>query len=131
VQVSDNGPGLPKEALRLIFDPFVLRTDSPVEYGIHLMACYFIVHHHGGRIEARSEEGKGTTFHMRFPLNPNQVPQSQSEHEFLQKAILNEALWQKLISSAIKQFGPLVWIRLRPSIREAAAFHRTTGLLAH
>ena len=100
VQVSDNGPGLPKEALRLIFDPFVLRTDSPVEYGIHLMACYFIVHHHGGRIEARSEEGKGTTFHMRFPLNPNQVPQSQSEHEFLQKAILNEALWQKLISSA-------------------------------
>src|SRR5690349_6693743 len=55
IQVADNGPGLPKEALRLVFDPFVVRSDSPVEYGIHLMACYFIVYHHGGRIEAKSE----------------------------------------------------------------------------
>ena len=54
ITVADNGPGLPKEALRLVFDPFVVRSDSPVEYGIHLMACYFIVHHHGGQIEARS-----------------------------------------------------------------------------
>ena len=63
VQVSDNGPGLPKEALRLVFDPFVVRSDSPMEYGIHLMACYFIVHHHGGRIEARSEAGQGNDLH--------------------------------------------------------------------
>ena len=58
VEMSDNGPGLPKEALRLVFDPFVVRSDSPMEYGIHLMACYFIVHHHGGRIDARSEGGR-------------------------------------------------------------------------
>src|SRR5262249_4715572 len=38
IQVSDNGPGLPKEALRLVFDPFVVRSDTPMEYGIHLMA---------------------------------------------------------------------------------------------
>src|SRR3974390_3455686 len=68
VQVSDNGPGLPKEALRLVFDPFVVRSDSPTEYGIHLMACYFIVHHHGGRIDARSAEGQGTTFTIRLPI---------------------------------------------------------------
>ena len=74
IQVSDNGPGLPKEALRLVFDPFVVRSDSPMEYGIHLMACYFIVHHHGGRIEAKSEEGQGTTFTLRLPINPNQPP---------------------------------------------------------
>ena len=69
-EVSDNGPGLPKEALRLVFDPFVVRSDSPMEYGIHLMACYFIVHHHGGRIDARSEQGQGTTFTLRLPVNP-------------------------------------------------------------
>ena len=62
LKVSDNGPGLPEETLRLVFDPFALRSDTPLEYGIHLMACYFIVHHHGGRIAARSEEGEGTTF---------------------------------------------------------------------
>jgi two-component system probable response regulator PhcQ len=99
VQVKDNGPGLPKEALRLIFDPFVVRSDSPMEYGIHLMACYFIVHHHGGRIEAKSEEGRGTIFTLRLPLNPDLATPPQSEQEFLHKVLLSETLWEKLISS--------------------------------
>ncbi len=99
VQVSDNGPGLPKEALRLVFDPFVVRSDSPMEYGIHLMACYFIVHHHGGRIDAKSEEGRGTTFSLRLPINPNQASSPQGEQDFLHKVLLNETLWEKLISS--------------------------------
>jgi len=99
VQVSDNGPGIPKEALRVVFDPFVVRSDSPVEYGIHLMACYFIVHHHSGRIDARSEDGQGTTFTMRLPTNPNQAPSSQHEQEFVQKVLLNETIWEKLIST--------------------------------
>jgi len=99
VHVSDNGPGLPKEALRLVFDPFVVRGGSPMEYGIHLMACFFIVHHHGGRIEARSEPGQGTTFTLRLPTNPAQVPPAEEEQEFLQKVLLSEALWEKLISS--------------------------------
>jgi two-component system probable response regulator PhcQ len=100
IRVSDDGPGLPKEALRLVFDPFVVRSDSPMEYGIHLMACYFIVHHHAGRINATSENGKGTTFTIQLPTNPTQAPTSQkSETDFLQKVLLNDSLWQKLISS--------------------------------
>ncbi len=99
VQVSDNGPGLPKEALRLVFDPFVVRSDTPMEYGIHLMACYFIVHHHGGRIDARSEDGKGTTFTLRLPTNPSQAPETQVDQDFLHKVLLSETLWEKLISS--------------------------------
>ncbi len=100
VLVSDNGPGLPKEALRLVFDPFVVRSDSPMEYGIHLMACYFIVHHHSGRIDARSEPGQGTSFNLRLPVNPSNAAQStQDETEFLQKVLLSETLWEKLISS--------------------------------
>jgi two-component system probable response regulator PhcQ len=99
VQLSDNGPGLPKEALRLVFDPFVVRSDSPMEYGIHLMACYFIVHHHGGRIDARSDEGQGTTFTLRLPLQPSLAPPAREEQDFLQKVLLSETLWEKLISS--------------------------------
>jgi two-component system probable response regulator PhcQ len=100
VQVKDNGPGLPKEALRLIFDPFVVRSDSPTEYGIHLMACYFIVHHHGGRIDAKSSEGQGTTFRIRLPVNPARTPTAtEGDTEFLQKVLLSDTLWEKLISS--------------------------------
>jgi two-component system probable response regulator PhcQ len=99
VELSDNGPGLPEEALRLVFDPFLVRNDSPLEYGIHLMACYFIVHHHGGRIQARSKAGEGTTFTLRLPTHPAQATAPQQEHEFLQQVLLNDALWEKLIAS--------------------------------
>src|SRR3989442_71092 len=99
VQLSDNGPGLSKEALRLVFDPFVVRSDTPMEYGIHLMACYFIVHHHGGRIDARSQDGQGTTFTLRLPTNPNLLPPAQDEQEFLQKVLLSDSLWERLIST--------------------------------
>jgi signal transduction histidine kinase len=100
VQVSDNGPGMPTESLRLVFDPFVVRSDSPAEYGIHLMACYFIVHHHGGRIEAHNGN-TGTTFTLRLPLNPTRSPGigSKTDAEFLQKVLLNDSLWEKLITS--------------------------------
>jgi two-component system, probable response regulator PhcQ len=102
IQVQDNGPGLPKEALRLVFDPFVVRSDSPLEYGINLMACYFIVHHHGGSIEAKSEDGQGTTFLIRMPLDPNQAMQTQESRDLVQKILLNDSLWEKLI-----QHGPV------------------------
>jgi two-component system probable response regulator PhcQ len=98
VRVRDNGPGLPKEALRSLFDPFVARSDSPAEYGINLMACYFIVHHHGGRIRADSETGQGTTFTLRLPVNPNQALPTDEGPDFLQKVLLNETLWEKLAS---------------------------------
>ena len=99
IQVSDNGPGLPQEALRLVFDPFVVRSDSPMEYGIHLMACYFIVHHHGGKIEARSESGHGTTFTIQLPLDSTTAVPAAADTDFFQKAMLNDGLWKKLISS--------------------------------
>jgi two-component system probable response regulator PhcQ len=100
VQINDNGPGLPEEALRAVFDPFVVRSQTPSEYGIHLMACFFIVHHHGGKIEARTQTGQGTTFTLHLPLQAEPVVASTTDTDFLRKALLNENLWEKLLSSA-------------------------------
>ncbi|MGA3284336.1 MAG: hybrid sensor histidine kinase/response regulator [Verrucomicrobiota bacterium] len=99
VRISDNGPGLTQEALRVVFDPFVVRGDTPSEYGIHLMACFFIIYHHGGKIDAKSQPGRGTTFTICLPLNPERAAPPPSEQEFLQKVLLNEELWEKLTSS--------------------------------
>jgi two-component system, probable response regulator PhcQ len=98
IDVQDNGPGLPKEALRLIFDPFVVRSDSPMEYGINLMACFFIVHHHGGMIVAQSHETKGTSFILRFPVDPNERPIVEENQAFLEKVLLNDTMWEKLMA---------------------------------
>jgi two-component system probable response regulator PhcQ len=100
VQINDNGPGLPEEALRAVFDPFVVQSGAPSEYGINLMACFFIVHHHGGKIEAKTQAGRGTTFTLHLPLQPEPATISASDTEFLRKALLNENLWEKLLASA-------------------------------
>jgi two-component system probable response regulator PhcQ len=100
VELRDNGPGLPQEALRSIFDPFMLRNDAPMEYGVNLMASYLLVHHHGGRIEARSNGSTGTTFSIRLPIDPNRIPLIDQNQEFLEKVMLNESLWEKLLATA-------------------------------
>jgi two-component system probable response regulator PhcQ len=98
VQITDNGPGLSQDALRVVFYPFVVRDSVPSEYGVYLMACFFIVHHHGGKIDAKSQPGGGTTFTLRLPLEPERDVTPPDESDSLQKALLNGELWQKLIA---------------------------------
>ena len=92
VRITDNGPGLSADKLQCLFDPFMVRADAPSEYGIHLMGCFFIVHHHGGRIEATSEQGKGTTFTLHLPISPSNSLDELNQG-ILQKSKLAEQVW--------------------------------------
>lgn len=92
LEIKDNGPGLPQEALQFLFDPFMVRADAPSEYGIHLMACFFIVHHHGGRIQAASDPGKGTVFTIFLPLKPDRSLDGLNRG-LLQRSRLAEKVW--------------------------------------
>jgi two-component system probable response regulator PhcQ len=99
VTLTDNGPALPQEALRVVLDPFMVTQGAPSEYGINLMACFFIVHHHGGRVEALNLPGGGNRFTLCLPLNPERaVATTHDETDFLKKAMLNNSLWEKLLS---------------------------------
>ena len=99
VSVRDNGPGLSEERLRTIFDPFNARSDSPSEHGINLMACYFIVHYHGGKIQAQGGAGQGTEFQLEFPINGNSPSLSVENREFFQKLRATDELWEKLLAT--------------------------------
>jgi two-component system probable response regulator PhcQ len=99
VFLTDNGPALPQEALRVVLDPFVVTSGKPSEYGVNLMACFFIVHHHGGKIEAQNLPGGGNRFILRLPLQPESVRATGEEADFLKKAMLNENLWDKLLAA--------------------------------
>ncbi len=70
--VSDNGIGIPKEALPKIFDRFyrVLPSGKGVPgTGLGLAIVKEIVNMHGGRIEVESQIGQGSTFTVFLPLN--------------------------------------------------------------
>jgi heavy metal sensor kinase len=73
IVVRDTGPGIPAKDLPHIFDRFYRgeksRTRSKTSgFGLGLSIAYFIVEAHGGRIEADSHEGQGTTFAVYLPL---------------------------------------------------------------
>ncbi len=100
IQLSDNGPALPPTALQVVLDPFTLTTGGASEYGINLMACFFIAHHHGGKIEANSTGG-GNIITLRLPLKPERNSAAASDETgFLKRALLNENLWGKLITGS-------------------------------
>ena len=98
LKIRDNGPGLAAESVRSVFDPFFLRYDNPQEFGLNLMACFFIVYHHGGKIDVQSQEGVGTTFTVLLPLNPAERSLVQNDREFLPQMLSNESLWEKLLA---------------------------------
>ncbi|MBI5367618.1 MAG: response regulator [Planctomycetes bacterium] len=67
VAIQDDGPGISQANLRKIFDPFFTTKPVGKGTGLGLSVCFGIVREHGGRIYARSEEGKGSTFMIEIP----------------------------------------------------------------
>jgi PAS domain S-box-containing protein len=66
MEVKDNGPGIPEEIRKKIFQPFfTTRTDG---MGLGLATCLKNVQYHGGSIDVHSEVGRGTTFAVTIPL---------------------------------------------------------------
>ncbi|MDJ0936100.1 MAG: ATP-binding protein [Kiloniellales bacterium] len=71
VTVQDNGPGIPEELRRHLFDPFV--TTKPGGRGLGLALVAKVVSDHGGVIECDSEPGR-TLFRLQLPLYRGEAP---------------------------------------------------------
>jgi two-component system NtrC family sensor kinase len=67
--VADTGQGLSQEQLRHVFDPFYSINEQGQRTGMGLSIAYGVIDRHGGVIEVESQEGKGSTFFVRLPLN--------------------------------------------------------------
>ena len=68
IRVEDSGPGVRKEDMRHLFDPFFTASRSGTGTGLGLTLTYYIMKEHGGSIEVESEPGRGATFILQFPL---------------------------------------------------------------
>ncbi len=74
--VRDTGPGIPREALEKIFDPFYRTAQGRQQVttgqglGLGLSIVKTLVELHSGRIDVRSEPGQGSEFSVTLPLIP-------------------------------------------------------------
>jgi len=70
VSVRDQGIGIAPEALARVFDPFYTTREVGAGTGLGLSTAFHLVSAHGGRIEAESREGSGSTFRVLLPGTP-------------------------------------------------------------
>jgi len=66
VDIQDTGCGIEQGNISKIFDPFFTTKEDGV--GLGLSVSHGIIQEHNGTIDVESEKGKGTIFHVQFPL---------------------------------------------------------------
>lgn len=65
---SDTCGGIEPEMIQHIFKPFFTAEEGAKERGLGLAIAQRIVCAHGGKITAKSQPGKGTSFYVRLPI---------------------------------------------------------------
>jgi len=76
VSVHDDGPGLPEELLERVGEPFLQADDELSRRhggsGLGLAICKQLLRAHGGRLDVRSEPGRGTEVVVVLPAAQSQ-----------------------------------------------------------
>jgi two-component system NtrC family sensor kinase len=68
IVVEDTGPGIPKDLLTKVFDPFVTTKKEGEGTGLGLSISYSIIQKLGGRILVASDEGRGAAVKIYLPI---------------------------------------------------------------
>jgi PAS domain S-box-containing protein len=68
VSVKDTGEGIPEENLDKVFEPFFSTKPVGKGTGLGLSLCFGIIEAHGGRLEIKSQPGKGTEVKVLLPV---------------------------------------------------------------
>ncbi|MGH7886119.1 MAG: PAS domain-containing sensor histidine kinase, partial [Thermodesulfobacteriota bacterium] len=66
--IEDDGAGIPKKIMEKIFDPFFTTKSVGKGTGLGLSVSFGIINRHSGEIKVESEEGIGTKFFIKLPI---------------------------------------------------------------
>ncbi len=68
LEVADNGPGVPADAMPRLFEPFFTTKPAGQGTGLGLSLCRGIVEGHGGTLTVESAPGHGARFRIDLPV---------------------------------------------------------------
>jgi PAS domain S-box-containing protein len=75
VVFADDGPGIPREIVDKIYDPFFTTKRPGGGSGLGLTICLGVIKDHGGRIEVESPQAGGATFRIVLPAVEKRLPE--------------------------------------------------------
>ncbi len=79
IRVTDTGTGIPEEIRGQVFAPFFTTKDVGKGTGQGLAISHsVVVEKHGGALTFETENGRGTTFIIRLPLEDREIPAALS-----------------------------------------------------
>ncbi len=82
IEVADNGPGMPENVRRRVFEPFYTTKPTGAGTGLGLAVSYFIVtNNHKGQIFVESAPGEGAVFTIRLPLDSQAERLGNAEYQ--------------------------------------------------
>ncbi len=86
IEVQDDGMGMPAELISQAFEPFFTTKERGHSLGLGLAISRIIIERHRGRIDVKSEPGRGTLFTITLPVRESAVgavvkPAGRSERE--------------------------------------------------
>ena len=68
IDITDNGIGIPEDDISHIFEPFFSTKHDTSGIGLGLAIVHGIIKSHNGRIDVKSDPGRGTTISITLPL---------------------------------------------------------------
>jgi two-component system cell cycle sensor histidine kinase/response regulator CckA len=82
ISIADHGPGISKDALPKIFDPYFSTKEKGDQkgMGLGLSICHAVIDKHRGAITVDSESGAGTAFHILLPASQEPISDTEAAY---------------------------------------------------
>lgn len=110
ISIKDNGPGIPDNHLKKIFDPYF--STKQQGSGLGLSLSYSIIAKHGGQIFVESKQGDGTTFTFYLPaaqlkeqIEPKLIERTKGKAQYSILVMDDEESLRKLAKNMLTHLG--------------------------
>lgn len=100
VQVDFHDPCqlLDRSTIHAVLSPLRMKNLPHETLAFHLLLCYLVVYHHGGRVMIQSWEDQTQSLIFQLPVDPQEVPPQSIDKGFYERMLFNDSLWERILT---------------------------------